>query len=176
MLQTIAGEKQAAKRFVIMESGEKEKGEAKGRMRARNVKKKEAKQGEAAEKDDAKAENANIKKEKVQDKKIKKPEIKKQADKKEAAKEKKEFDPWKVLRYPHLAEKSMKAVEAGNKLVFIVDRRAGKEMIAMAVEKEFNVDVVKVNTVMTQQGLKKAYVKLSEKHSAGDIATRLGMV
>ena len=91
-------------------------------------------------------------------------------------KKEKEFDPWSILRYPHLTEKSMKSVEIDNKLVFIVDRRATKDLIALAVEKEFNVTVVNVNTEITTKGLKKAYVKLSGQYSASDIATRLGMV
>ena len=92
------------------------------------------------------------------------------------AEKKSDFDSWSIIQYPHLAEKSMKSVELDNKLVFIVDRKANKDLIARAVEKEFNVVVVNVNTVVTQKGLKKAYVKLSEKYSAMDIATRLGMV
>lgn len=105
-------------------------------------------------------------KEVAKEEKAEKPGIKREA----------EFDPWSVLQHPHLAEKSMKAVELENKLVFIVDRKATKDLIALAVEKEFNVTVVGVNTEITQKGLKKAYVKLSGQYSASDIATRLGMV
>jgi ribosomal protein uL23 len=109
---------------------------------------------------------------------VKPKEVKQGAPKKESKplEQKNGFDPWSILQYPHLAEKSMKSVEIENKLVFIVDRRANKDMIASAVEKEFDVAVVGVNTEITPKGLKKAYVKLSEKFSAGDIATRLGMV
>lgn len=86
------------------------------------------------------------------------------------------YDPWKVLINAHLAEKSMGMVEFQNKLTFIVARNATKNEIAEAVEKGFQVKVKKVNVELTQKGLRKAYVTLSPKHSAADIATRLGMI
>ena len=86
------------------------------------------------------------------------------------------MDPWKVLKYPHLAEKSVGMVEKENKLIFIVDRRAGKKEIKEAVEKEFGVKVLKVNVEITRKGEKKAYVKLSPDNPAIDIASKLGMV
>ena len=89
---------------------------------------------------------------------------------------KEEIDPWTVLLYPHLAEKSMGLIESQNRLTFIVDRRSTKSQIAQAVEKGFNVDVEKVNVEITMQGVKKAYVTLSKKNLAADIATRLGMI
>jgi len=85
-------------------------------------------------------------------------------------------DPWKILMYPHLAEKSMKMVETENKLVFMVRRNAKKGQIKDAIEKAFNVKVIKVNFEITMAGQKKAYVKLSPEFSASDIATRMGMV
>lgn len=86
------------------------------------------------------------------------------------------YDPWKVLLYPHLAEKSMNMVEFQNKLTFVVDRHASKRQIAEAVEKGFDVHVQKVNVESTMKGRKKAYITLSKKSSAADIATRLGMI
>jgi len=86
------------------------------------------------------------------------------------------FDPWTVLKYPHLAEKSMNMVELENKLVFMVDRRASKPEIKEAVEKGFGVKVVSINLEITRKGQKKAYVKLGPGHMAADIASRLGMV
>ena len=85
-------------------------------------------------------------------------------------------DPWEILMYPHLAEKSMKMVEAENKLVFMVRRTARKSQIKDAIENAFNVKVIKVNFEITMAGQKKAYVKLSPEFSAADIATRMGMV
>ena len=85
-------------------------------------------------------------------------------------------DPWKVIVYPHLAEKSMNMVEFENKLTFIVRRNATKSDIKEAVEKLFGVKVVKVYTETTPEGVKKAYAKLSPETPASEIASRLGMV
>ncbi|HDD72758.1 MAG TPA: 50S ribosomal protein L23 [Candidatus Aenigmarchaeota archaeon] len=83
---------------------------------------------------------------------------------------------WKVLMYPHLAEKSMNMVEMENKLVFIVQRNARKSDIKEEVERVFDVKVKKVNVEITRKGNKKAYVKLHPEYSAADIASRLGML
>ncbi len=85
-------------------------------------------------------------------------------------------DPWKVLMYTQLAEKSMNMVELENKLVFIVNSKASKEDIKEAVEKNFDVRVVKVSTMITTKGQKKAFVKLHPDNSAADIASRMGML
>jgi large subunit ribosomal protein L23 len=83
---------------------------------------------------------------------------------------------WDIVKFPHLAEKSMNMVEMENKLVFIVDRRVNKDQIKSAVESEFNVKVEDVNIIITKKSQKKAYVKLSGKDSASDIASRMGML
>ena len=86
------------------------------------------------------------------------------------------YDPWQVLHYPHLAEKSMNMVELENKLIFVVRRNAKKEQVKEAVEKGFGVKVLAVNIMITRKGHKKAYIKLAPGYSAADIATRLGMI
>jgi large subunit ribosomal protein L23 len=83
---------------------------------------------------------------------------------------------WEIAKFPHLAEKSMNMVEMENRLVFIVNRKARKVDIRNAIEKEFGVTVVDVNVVITPKGQKKAFVKLSDKDSASDIASRMGML
>jgi large subunit ribosomal protein L23 len=88
----------------------------------------------------------------------------------------KENDPWKVLKYPQLAEKSINMVEIENKLVFIVNKKASKEKIKEAIEKQFNVRVIKVNVEVTRKGEKKAFIKLHPDDSAADIASRMGML
>lgn len=90
--------------------------------------------------------------------------------------EQRRVDPWQVLRYPHLAEKSMKVVDTENKLVFIVNRTADKDDIIDAVEQAFAVRVQSVRTMITPRGEKKAVVTLSPAHSAGEIASRLGVI
>jgi large subunit ribosomal protein L23 len=83
---------------------------------------------------------------------------------------------WDILVYPHLTEKSMNMVELENKLVFIVSKKADKEEIKEAIEKEFEVKVMWVRTEITTRGQKKAYVKISPEFSAADIASKLGMI
>ncbi len=86
-----------------------------------------------------------------------------------------DVDPYEVILYPVVTEKAVELIERENKLVFIVKRDATKHQIKRAVEKLFDVKVVKVNTLITPRGEKKAYVKLSPEYSAVDIAIRLGI-
>jgi len=88
----------------------------------------------------------------------------------------KETDVWSILSYPHLTEKSMNMVELENKLVFIVNKKAGKNEIREAIEKEFGVKVDWIRTEITTRGQKKAYVKINPEFSAADIASKLGMI
>jgi large subunit ribosomal protein L23 len=89
---------------------------------------------------------------------------------------KKDKDVWDTLVYPHLTEKSMNMVELENKLVFIVNRKANKNDIKEAIEKEFEVKVEWVKTEITTRGQKKAFIKISPDFSAADIASKLGMI
>jgi len=86
------------------------------------------------------------------------------------------FDPYEVVKYPVMTEKTMRMVEEENKLVFIVDRRANKQTIKRAVEELFDVRVDKVWTMITPRGKKKAIVKLAPEYKAVDVAVRLGML
>ena len=63
-----------------------------------------------------------------------------------------------------------------NALVFIVDRRATKHEIKYAFETLYNVKVIKINTLITPQGKKKAFIKLSKDYSALDLATEVGII
>jgi len=105
-----------------------------------------------------------------------KPEKEKEKSGKEKHQSKVEFNPWRILRFPHLTEKSMNMIDTQNKLVFIVDRRIGKNEIKEAVERGFSVKVAKVNVEITRKGQKKAYVKLAPEFDATDIASKLGMM
>ncbi len=86
------------------------------------------------------------------------------------------MDPFKILKYPYLTEKSISLVEKENKIVFVVDRKATKKQIKEAFEKLFEVKVEKVNTQITPKGEKKAYIKLKPEYKAIDVATKLGMI
>ena len=80
-----------------------------------------------------------------------------------------------ILQYPITTEKAVRIMESENKLMFVVDLKATAEKIKKVFEQEFKVVVVKVNTL--RRGNKKiAYIKISEKTPAIDIATRLGLM
>ena len=81
----------------------------------------------------------------------------------------------KVLLGPHISEKSTRAVETGNQIVFKVLPNATKMEIKQAIEKLFEVNVESVQVVnlkgkekRTRFGIgrrnhwKKAYVRLQE--------------
>lgn len=80
---------------------------------------------------------------------------------------------FQVILAPHVSEKSTRAAEKGNQIVFRVRPDAAKPDIKAAVEKMFNVEVLSVTVVNVKgknkgfgrtpgrrQDWKKAYVKL----------------
>jgi len=75
-----------------------------------------------------------------------------------------------------ITEKALRLAERENKITIIVERTATKKQIADEVQRLYNVKVEKVNTLITPQGEKKAYVKLAEGYSAMDLLTRLGVL
>ncbi len=80
-----------------------------------------------------------------------------------------------VIRHPLITEKAMDDMDFENKLQFIVDVDATKPDVAEAVESQYDVEVVKVNTQVTMNGTKKAIVRLSEDDDAEDVASRIGV-
>jgi len=80
-----------------------------------------------------------------------------------------------VIKYPLATEKSIRLMEAENKLIFVVDNKATRADVKKAVEEVFKVKVDKVN-VYVMKGLKRAYVKFSKETPAIDIATNLGLM
>lgn len=83
---------------------------------------------------------------------------------------------WQVIENPHLTEKAMDHVDEDNTLVLMVDIDANKGQVENAVEHLFNVSVKKVNTMITPQAKKKAFVSLSEADDAMNVATKMGMM
>jgi len=81
-----------------------------------------------------------------------------------------------VIKYPLTTEKSVRVMEADNKLIFIVELKSTKHDIKRAVEEMFKVKVVNVNTAIMPSGEKKAYVTLSPDTPAIDVATKLGLI
>ncbi len=63
-------------------------------------------------------------------------------------------DPRDVIRAPVVSEKSYDLIEDLNTYTFEVDRRANKTEIRQAVQRIFDVDVIKVNT-MNRKGKQK---------------------
>ena len=82
---------------------------------------------------------------------------------------------YKVIKRPLITEKTFDLIEKENKLVFIVGRSSNKNQIKRAVEKIHNVKVLRVNTLITPKGEKKAFVKLHPDNSAQDLAIDLGI-
>ncbi len=81
-----------------------------------------------------------------------------------------------ILKHTHLTEKAMNNVESLNELVFVADIRASKPEIKKAIEDQYKVKVIRINTLIDQKKRKKVTVRLSEETPAIDIATRLGMI
>ena len=86
------------------------------------------------------------------------------------------MEPHEIIMYPLMGEKATGLREAENKLSFIVNDHATKNDVKEAIEKLYNVTVTKVNIMVTQDGLKKAHIKLDEKHSADEIASHFGVL
>ncbi len=80
-----------------------------------------------------------------------------------------------VIKYPVSTERTLRNMEAENKLLFVVDKKATKSDVKKAVESLFKVKVIGVNTYIFA-GKKRAYVKFGKEHPAIDVATQLGMV
>lgn len=77
-------------------------------------------------------------------------------------------------RYPLTTESAMKKIEDNNTLVFICDVRANKRQIAQAVKKMYDIVCAKVNTLVRPDGVKKAYVRLTQDFDALDVANKIG--
>jgi large subunit ribosomal protein L23 len=81
-----------------------------------------------------------------------------------------------IIQHPLSTEKSIKLMEAENKLIFAVDKHATKETIKKEIESFFKVKVVSVTTRIGPDAKKRAYVRFSNETPAIDIATQLGLI
>ena len=81
-----------------------------------------------------------------------------------------------IIKYALATEKSIRGLETQNSLGFVVDRKATKQEIKKELEEEFDVKVKTVRTLITNTGIKKAYVQFSEETLAIDLATKLGIM
>ena len=80
-----------------------------------------------------------------------------------------------TIKHPYVTEKAVDKMDFENKMQFVVHIDANKNEIATAVEERFDVTVLKVTTMVTPQGEKKATVQLSEDEDAQEIASRIGV-
>ncbi|KAJ1917454.1 60S ribosomal protein L23A [Mycoemilia scoparia] len=86
------------------------------------------------------------------------------------------IDEYSVLKKPLGTETAMKRIEDSNTLVFLVDVRANKNQIRAALKRIYDVDPLKVNTLIRPTGEKKAYVRLPADVDALDVANKIGFV
>jgi len=86
------------------------------------------------------------------------------------------MDPYETIYYPLMTESASLMVEKENKLVLIVNLKASKNDVKKAVEELYEVEVEKVNLLITPQGEKKAFVKLHPNYKATDVAIKLGIL
>ncbi|TPX10799.1 uncharacterized protein E0L32_008188 [Thyridium curvatum] len=87
------------------------------------------------------------------------------------------LDEHKIIVHPLNTESAMKKIEENNTLVFIVDVKANKAQIKQALKKLYDIDTVKINTLVRPDGTKKAYARLTPDVDALDIAaTKLALV
>ncbi|KZS93618.1 hypothetical protein SISNIDRAFT_427531 [Sistotremastrum niveocremeum HHB9708] len=86
------------------------------------------------------------------------------------------MDQFRTIVSPLNTESAMKKIEEHNTLVFIVDLRSNKRQIKDAVEKLYDVQTAKINTLIRPDGKKKAYVRLTPDHDALDVANKIGFI
>ena len=86
------------------------------------------------------------------------------------------MDPLDIIQYPLISEDAVRLIELENKITFIVHIKAGKKEVKNAVEQLYEVEVEKVNAAITPAGRKKAFVKLTPKFKAADLAVKLGIL
>jgi len=75
-----------------------------------------------------------------------------------------------------MTESASLMVEKDNKLIFVVNLKAGKNDVKRAVEQLYEVKVKKITMLITPQGQKKAFVKLTPEYKASDVAIKLGIL
>jgi large subunit ribosomal protein L23 len=86
------------------------------------------------------------------------------------------MDPYDVILYPLMTESASLMVEKENKLIFMVSLKASKIDIKKAFEELYEVKVKEINTLVTPQGEKKAFIKLHPDFKATDVAIKLGIL
>ena len=86
------------------------------------------------------------------------------------------LDRWQILKHPLANENALAKIESNNTLVFIVDARANKKQIKEAVKRMYDIECMKVNTLIRPNGDKKAYCRLTEDCDAVEVANKIGII
>jgi len=84
--------------------------------------------------------------------------------------------PIDIVKYPLLSEDAVTLLESENKITFIVNINSDKHDIRRAIQELYEVKVQDVRTLITPEGEKKAFVKLTPDFKASDLAVRLGIL
>lgn len=95
---------------------------------------------------------------------------------KKSAPTKTRLDKYNIIKYPLCTESAMKQIEDNNTLTFICDIAANKRQIAKAVKDLYELDTVKINTLIRPDGKKKAYVVLPQSKEALEVANTIGII
>lgn len=80
-----------------------------------------------------------------------------------------------MIQYPYVTEKSTIQAEENNTLQFIVDVNDTKDKVKKDIETLYKLKVLRVNTMLTTKGKKKAIVFFQEPNTATELASRLGI-
>jgi large subunit ribosomal protein L23Ae len=70
----------------------------------------------------------------------------------------------------------MKKIQSSNTIILVFDSKAHKKNIKFLMEKIYKTKVIKINTLITPKGLKKAFIKLSPDQDALDVANKIGFI
>ena len=81
-----------------------------------------------------------------------------------------------AVKSPFITEKVTNMIDSDNTMEFIVDMTSNKSQIKKSLEDLYEVEVLKVRTMITSKGEKKAIVKLAGDGTANELATRLGLL
>ena len=82
----------------------------------------------------------------------------------------------KLFKHPITTESSMKKIQSSNTIILVFDSKAHKKNIKFLMEKIYKTNVIKINTLVTPKGLKKAFIKLSPDQDALDVANKIGFI
>ena len=81
-----------------------------------------------------------------------------------------------MFKYPITTASSMKKIQSSNTIVLVFSAKANKKSIKFLMEKIYKIKINKVNTLIDSKGFKKAFIKLSPKYDALDVANKIGFI